>query len=114
LKICNQLKSKLSSGYISRELKIAKVVPLFKDEDCHSFTDYRPISLISSFAKLLEKIVAKQLIGFLTNHNIFYKHQYGFRATYNTSHPVLHFTDKIYNALNQNPPAITLSIFIDL
>jgi hypothetical protein len=46
-------------------------VPVVKDGDCHSFTNYRPISFISSFAKLLEKIVAKQLIGFLTNHNIF-------------------------------------------
>jgi hypothetical protein len=106
LKICNQLKPKLSSGvdfisnkllkhiapiiitplhylnnlslesgYIPRELKIAKVVPV-KDGDCHSFPNYRPISLISLFARLLEKIVAKQLIGFLTNHNIFYNHQY--------------------------------------
>ena len=102
LKICDQLKPKLSSwvdfisnkllkhiapiiitlllylinlslesGYIPRESKIAKVVPVVKDGDCHSFTNYRPISFISSFAKLLEKIVAKQLIGFLTNHNIF-------------------------------------------
>ena len=43
-----------------------------------------------------------------------YKHQYGFRANHNTSQPVVHFTNKIYNALNQNPPEITLAIFIDL
>ena len=104
----------LESGYIPGELKLAKIVPIFKDGDCHSFTNYRPISLISSFAKLLEKIVSKQLIGFLTAHNILYKHQYGFRAKHNTSQPVLHFADKIYNALNQNTPAKTLSIFIDL
>ena len=58
--------------------------------------------------------MSRQLIGFLTNHNILYKHQYGFRTKHNTSHPVLHFADKIYNALNQNPPAKTISIFIDL
>ena len=145
LKICRQLRPKLSSGvdFISNkllkhiapiiitplhylinmsletgdipgELKVAKIVPIFKEGDCHSFTNYRPISLISSFAKLLEKIVSKQLIGFLTSHNILYKHQYGFRAKHNTSQPVLHFADKIYNALNQNPPSKTLSIFIDL
>ena len=145
LKMCNQLKPKLSSGvdfisnkllkhispiiitplhylinlslesgYIPSELKIARIVPVFKDGDSHSYTNYRPISLISSFAKLLEKIVSKQLVGFLAAHNIVYKHQYGFRTNHNTSHPVLHFTDKIYNALNQKPPAITLSIFIDL
>ena len=145
LKICRQMKPKLSSGvdfisnnllkhiapiiitplhylinlsletgYIPGELKISKIIPIFKDGDCHSFTNYRPISLISSFAKLLEKIVSKQLLGFLTSHNILYKHQYGFRAKHNTSQPVLHFADKIFNALNQNTPAKTLSIFIDL
>ena len=104
----------LESGYIPRELKIAKIVPVFKDGDCHNYTNYRPISLLNSFAKLLEKIVSRQLVGFLNTHNIIYQHQYGFRANHNTSQPVLHFSDKIYNALNQNPPAKTLSIFIDL
>ena len=104
----------LESGYIPRELKVAKIVPVFKDGDCHNFTNYRPISLLSSFAKLIEKNVARQLIGFLNAHNIIYQHQYGFRSKHNTSQPVLHFADKIYNALNQNPPAKTISIFIDL
>ena len=104
----------LESGYIPGELKVAKIVPVFKDGDCHNYTNYRPISLISSFAKLIEKIVARQLIGFLNAHNIIYQHQYGFRSKHNTSQPVLHFADKIYNALNQNPPAKTISIFIDL
>jgi hypothetical protein len=104
----------LESGYIPKELKIAKIVPVFKDGGFHNYTNYRPISLISSFAKLLEKIVARQIVRFLNGHNIIYKHQYGFRANHNTSQPVLHFADKIYNALNQNPQAKTLSIFIDL
>ena len=104
----------LDSGYIPRELKIAKIVPVFKDGDCHVYTNYRPISLLNSFSKLLEKIVARQLTCFLTSHNIIYKHQYGFRTNHNTSHPVLHFYDKIYNALNQNSPEKTMSIFIDL
>ena len=49
---------------------IAKIIPVFKDGDCHQYTNYRPISLLSSFAKLLEKIVARQLIGFLNAQNI--------------------------------------------
>ena len=145
LKICNQLKPKLSSGadfisskllkqiapiiilplhhlinlslesgYIPREFKIAKVVPVFKDGDQHDYNNYRPISLLSSFSKLMEKIVARQLVGFLNTHNLFYKHQYGFRANHSTSQPVLHFTDKIFHALNQKPSATTLAIFIDL
>ena len=50
----------LETGYIPGELKIAKIVPIYKDGDSHCFTNYRPISLLSSFAKLVEKIVAKQ------------------------------------------------------
>ena len=96
LKMCNQLKPKLSSGvdfisnkllklispiiitplhylinlslesgYIPSELKIARIVPVVKDGDSHSYTNYRPISLIRSFAKLLEKIVSKHLFGFI-------------------------------------------------
>ena len=104
----------LETGYVPHKLKIAKIVPVFKDGDCHDYNNYRPISLLSSFAKLLEKIVARQLIGFLNYHNLLYKHQYGFRANHNTSQPVLHFADKIYNSLNQKPSANTLAIFIDL
>ena len=58
--------------------------------------------------------MARQLVGFLNSHNLFYKHQYGFRANHNTSQPVLHFTDKFFNSLNQKPSATTLAIFIDL
>ena len=145
LKICRQLKPKLSSGedfisnkllktiapiiitplhylinlslatgFVPSEMKIAKIVPVFKDGDCHDYNNYRPISLLSSFSKLVEKIVSRQLISFLNAHNILYQHQYGFRANHNTSQPVLHFADKIYNAFNQKPTAKTISIFIDL
>ena len=94
-------------------MKIAKIVPVVKDGDCHCFTNYRPISLLSSFAKLLEKIVSRQVVRFLDRHNIIYKHQYGFRARNNTSQPVLHFADKIYNAVNKHEPEKIRSLFID-
>ena len=104
----------LETGYVPREFKIAKVVPVFKSGDKHNYNNYRPISLLSSFSKLMEKVVARQIIGFLKFHNLLYKHQYGFRENHSCSQPVLHFTDKIYNALNQKPSAATISIFIDL
>ena len=90
------------------------MVPVFKSGDKHDYTNYRPISLLSSFSKLMGKVVARQLVGFLKFHNLLYKHQYGFRANHNCSQPVLHFSDKIYNSLNQKPSLASLSIFIDL
>ena len=104
----------LETGYIPSEFKVAKIVPVFKEGDCHDFNNYRPISLLSSFSKLMEKIVSKQILRFLHINDILYKHQYGFRPRHNTSHPVLHLSEKIYSALNQKPSAKTLAIFIDL
>ena len=66
----------LQTGYVPREFKIAKIVPVFKEGDCHDYNNYRPISLLSSFSKLIEKVVSKQLVRFLHVHNISYKHQY--------------------------------------
>ena len=114
LKSCDNCHESLDIGFVPSELKLAQIVPVFKDGNCHEFTNYRPISLLSSLSKLFEKIVYKQLYRFLNINEILYKHQYGFRAGHNTSHPVLHLTNKIYNALNQKPSAKTLTIFIDL
>ena len=104
----------LETGYVPYELKLAKIVPVFKDGNVHEFTNYRPISILTSFSKLFEKIVSKQLTRFLHINELLYKHQYGFRSGHNTSHPVLHLTNEIYNALNEKPSSKTLTIFIDL
>ena len=104
----------LETGFVPKEFKIAKIVPVFKEGDCHDFNNYRPISLLSSFSKLMEKIVSRQLLRFIHIHGILNKQQYGFRSGHNTSHPVLHLTDKVYSAFNQKPAAKTLAIFIDL
>ena len=67
------------TGYIPTELKTAKVVPIYKSDEKADFTNYRPISLLPSISKLLEKIVADQMFKFLYKNNILYQHQYGFR-----------------------------------
>ena len=102
------------TGYIPMELKTAKVIPIYKSEENYLFTNYRPISLLSSLSKLLEKIVAKQVVGFLYKKQILYQHQYGFRKGHNTTHPVLHFLNKIYQGTNNDSTSYTLGIFLDL
>ena len=104
----------LETGFVPKQFKIAKVVPVFKSGDKHNYNNYRPISLLSSFSKLMEKVVARQITGFLNYHNLLYKHQYGFRANFNCSYPVMHFSEKVYDALNQKPSLTNLAIFIDL
>ena len=112
--VCHIFNLSLQTGFIPSRLKIAKVVCVFKSGDKHLYTNYRPISLLNSFSKLLEKIVAKQLTGFLIKHSILYKHQYGFRQGHSTSHPIIHFLNKIYTSLNKPTSEYTLGIFLDL
>ena len=55
-----------NSGVVPIQFKIAKVIPIFKSGDRTSMDNYRPISLLSTFSKILEKLVATRLTSFLT------------------------------------------------
>ena len=74
--------------------------------------NYRPISLLSSFSKILEKLVALRLMSYLSENNILSKWQFGFRSGHSTSHPLVHFLNKITDALNKKKHSI--AIFCDL
>lgn len=93
-------------------MKIAKVIPLFKQGDPLAMDNYRPISLLSTFSKILEKIVANRLCGFLESNNLLCNEQFGFRTSHSTIHPLIHFTNHVYQALNDKKH--TIAIFCDL
>src|SRR3989442_337978 len=59
------------TGIVPKRFKIAKVVPIFKKDDKKTPSNYRPISLLSIFNKILEKLVSKRLYNFL-DHEIFF------------------------------------------
>ena len=67
----------LSMGEFPDNLKIAKVIPVYKTDDVSSFSNYRPISILPCFSKILQKVVYHR--NFLTRFNIVSDHQYGFR-----------------------------------
>ena len=103
------------TGFIPTCLKTAVIKPIYKKGDSDSFTNYRPISLLSPFSKLLEKVACNQIMRYLDKFKLLYKHQYGFRRGHSTEHPVIHLLDRIYKALdNPEGSKYTLAIFIDL
>ena len=57
----------------------AKVVPVFKKDSKLDYSNYRPISLLSNIEKILEELMYKRLHTFLSNSNIVYNLQFGFR-----------------------------------
>ena len=93
--VCNL---SLMTGKFPSKMKIAKVIPLFKSGDKHVFSNYRPISLLSQFSKILEKVFAKRLNDFISKHQILCEQQYGFRKTRTTSLALMDFVEQMTNA----------------
>ena len=77
-----------------------------------SLDDLRPISLLSVFAKLFEKILENKMSSFLTKTKLLSPCQYGFRKNNSTELAITSFYDKLLNNINENK--ITCSIFLDL
>ena len=74
--------------------------------------NYRPIALLSTFSKILEKIVCNRLSNYLEKNNLLSKFQFGFRKEHSTLHPMVHFMNKITAALENKMH--TIAIFCDL
>jgi len=102
----------LSTGEIPPQMKTAKIVPIFNSGDPADINNYRPISLISTFGKVLEKIVANKLIFFLEENSLLCKNQFGFRTSHSTVHPMMLLLNKLTSALNEKKHS--LIIFCDL
>ena len=93
-------------------MKISKVISLFKKGEKHNPGNYRPISLLSCFNKILEKIVCKQLTKYLELKNILFTFQFGFRKGYSTSLALTETTDSIRRLIDEKN--YVLGIFVDL
>lgn len=93
-------------------LKLGKIKPLFKEGDRTDLNNYRPISLISNFSKIIEMIIKTQLVKFLEINNLLSENQFGFRQGKSTEDAILYLTSKVYKALDDNKPCI--SVFVDL
>ena len=100
------------TGVLPNEFKMAIVTPVFKSNDKESFSNYRPISVLPCFSKILEKLMYKRIIKFLDKHNTLNEHQYGFRKKHSTTHAILELVTKITNAIDNNQ--YTMGIFLDL
>ena len=104
----------LCTGIVPTDMKIAKVVPIYKSSDTTILKNYRPVSLLPAFSKLLEKIVFKQLMSFLTSQNILYDQQYGFRPKYSTIHPIINLLNHCASSSSKHDPETTLAVLCDL
>ena len=101
----------LSKGIFPDSLKIAKLTPIFKTGETTNLSNYRPISVLPCFYKILEKIMYNKLYRYFTEHNILYSKQFGFQRNNSTEHAIIQLYDQICESFEQNK--FTLGLFID-
>ena len=93
-------------------LKVAKVTPIHKKDCKLKHTNYRPISLLSVISKIYEKTLYVRMYSYLSNNNLLYDKQFGFRSSYSTIHALTDITENIKILLDSQ--FYVCGIFVDL
>ena len=90
---------------------MARIVPIFKSGDCAVLSNYRPISILTFFAKVFEKLLYKYLLDFFDANHLFYRHQFGFREKHSTQQAIISLVEKITAAWEAGD--IAIGVFLD-
>ena len=109
LKIFNE---SINLGIFPENMKIANVTPIFKSGEKELLTNYWPISVLSRFSKILERIMYSRVYNYQNDNNLLFHKQFGFRKGHSTDHALIELINTIYDSFNQNKE--TLGVFIDL
>ena len=102
----------IEQGIVPEELKTAKVTPLFKGGNKEYATNYRPISNLPIFAKILEGLIYERLSQYFISKNLLSTDQYGFRQGKSTKGALIRFINHIENNIDQGQK--TGAVYIDL
>ena len=100
----------MAAGIYPDCLKIARVTPVFKGGNKNDTSSYRPISILSQFNRIFEKLLRDRLYKFIENK--LYEKQFGFRPKHATEHPILDLKEHILK--NCSKRLISCILFLDL
>ena len=101
----------ITTGIFPKDLKIARVIPIYKKGIKTSPGNYRPISILPVISKVFEKLVNARLMKFLESNHILSEQQYGFRHGYSTKLSLINLTNQITKLTDEG--RVTAGIFID-
>ena len=103
----------LTSGIYPNCLKIAKIVPIFKEGEIDDPSDYRPISLLPVLGKIFERIIFKRAQSNVDKFNIIRNTQFGFRSNRSTVDAILTLLEEVSISLS-NKKLTVQNTFLDL
>ena len=102
----------LVEGIFPSELKLARVVPIFKSGDSSKISNFRPISVLSFFSKVFERIMYNYVVDFMETHHVVYKCQFGFRQKHSTQQAIITLVNKITSCVDTGD--LVIGVFLDL
>jgi len=102
----------LSTGIFPDRLKFSEVKPLYKDGDPLDFSNYRPISLLTSFSKVIEKIIHERLYHFLEQQKLIVNEQHSFLQKASIETAAFSLLNTILVSLDKK--SIASGLFLDL
>ena len=106
--ICNL---SFKTGVFPQQLKTANVVPIYTFGDEDIFSNYRPVSVLPVFSKLIERLMYNRLVMFVNYNDLLYRYQFGFQRGKSTYMALLLLVDKITEALDKEECVV--GIFLD-
>jgi hypothetical protein len=101
----------IQQGFFPDSMKLAKVVPIYKAGDPMSISNYRPVSILPLFSKLLERLMYNRILSFINDNGILYKYQFGFREGHSTNMAIITLIDKISSAIDNGN--FVIGVFLD-
>ena len=105
------LKVSIKQGIFPDRLKIAEVTPIFKSGVKDNVSNYRPISILPVFSKVLERIMYNRVYNHLDCKGLLCEKEFSFRRNNSTEHAILQLTRDITSSFEKGE--CTLGVFID-
>ena len=103
----------LETGKFPNELKTAKIIPIYKNKgEKTMMSNYRPISLLPAFSKLLERIIYNRIYNHVIENKILFEKQFGFQKNMSTDYAICELVNNILTSFHEGK--LTLGVFIDL
>ena len=104
--ITHIVNSSLASHTVPASWKLTYIHPIQKTAKSTETSNYRPISILPTIAKITERVVYEQLFEYFTSHHLFPSCQHGFRVSHSTDTALLTMTDRIFEAMDSRQVAL--------
>ena len=110
--LCTFLEFSFSQGIFPKSCTIAKTIPIHKTGDKKEPSNYRPISILTCFSKIFEKLIHKRFINFFNKHHVLTPKQFGFQKKLSTSYAIMDLITNTFD--NINSKLFTGILFLEL